>query len=227
MRVRKTSTQPSPDLQQVVSLRAVYQGTPGAFGEEAIRSAWHGRAHAIPARSFSEAFDEVLSGRVACAVIPVWNSTIGEIAPAQTALRARGSAVVVAREISIPVRHCLLGLAGTSLTNVRFVGSHSAALAQCAKLFVAHPEWVACNASDTAGAAYELSLLRDPARTPMSRSRSWYASLPVESPTQLAVLASVNAGKKYGLCVLRENVQDDPANVTRFVIVRAKESQHT
>ena len=223
MRVHRTSTQPTEhDPHRATPIRAVYKGAAGAFGEEAIRSAWHGRAHAVPACSFAEAFEELLSGRVSCAVIPVWNSAIGAISSGQAALHAHGAAIAVAREIEIPVRHSLLGLPGTSIEDVRFVGSHPAALAQCAKLFAAHPEWSACHALDTGGAARDLSLL-----WPTGRSRSWYASLPVESPAQLAALASASAGKKYGLCVLREDVQDDPANVTRFVIVRAKSSRHT
>jgi prephenate dehydratase len=202
-------------------LRAAYQGIAGAFGEEAVRRLWHGRAEAIPARTFAAALDELVGGRVQWAVIPIWNSTIGPVAPARAALRACGSTVTVARQLDIPVRHCLLALPGTSIADVRFVGSHPAALAQCAKLFTAHPELTPCDAFDTAGAARELSMLSDPASGRLHDN--WYSSVPVDAPSRLAVIASANAGRRYGLSILREGVQDDPENLTRFVVVRATE----
>jgi prephenate dehydratase len=198
----------------------VYQGIAGAYGEEAIRRLWRGRAQAVPARTFSEALDELVRGRVPWAVIPVWNSTIGPVAPSRAALRARGSSLTVVREIDIPVRHCLLGLPGTSMADVRFVGSHPVALAQCAKLFAARPELTQCAAFNTAGAARELSLLGDSHR-PVQQS--WCSSLGFDAPGQLAAIASAGAGRQYGLSILCKDVQDDASNVTRFVVVRAQE----
>lgn len=224
---QKTVHSSELESSHLAPLRAVYQGIAGAFGEEAIRRIWHGRAQPIPARTFVEALEALVSGRVPWAVIPTWNSTIGPVAPARAALRAHRAAITVVREIDLPVRHCLLGLPGTTIADVRFVGSHPAALAQCAKLFAARPELTACNAFDTAGAARELSMLLDAHGPSISRSQSWYASLPVDSPSRLAALASANAGRHYGLCLLREDVQDDPSNVTRFIVARAKHAHQS
>jgi prephenate dehydratase len=182
---------------------------------------WHGRAEAIPARTFAEAIDELVSGRVQWAVIPISNSTIGPVAPARAALRACSSAITIIRGVDVPVRHCLLALPGTSIADIRFVGSHPVALAQCTRLFADRPELMACAAFDTAGAAREVSMFHDRARRAMSEL--WYASLPVDGPSQLAAIASENAGRRYGLSILRDGVQDDPSNVTRFVVVRARE----
>jgi prephenate dehydratase len=203
--------------------RAAYQGIAGAFGEEAVRRLWHGRAQAIPARTFSDALDELVGGRVEWAVIPIWNSTIGPIATSRAALRVCGSALTIVREIDVPVRHCLLALPGTSIADVRFVGSHPAALAQCAKLFAANSAFTACDAFDTAGAARELAMLRDPSRP--AENTTWYSSLGVDAPSRLAAIAGAEAGRRYGLSMLRENVQDDPTNLTRFVVVRATEAR--
>jgi prephenate dehydratase len=219
MKVHETSVQLGNDHPEPAPIRAVYQGIAGAYGEEAIRRLWRGRAQAVPARTFSEALDELIRGRVPWAVIPVWNSTIGAIAQSWAALRVRGSSVTVVSEIDIPVRHCLLGLPGTSVADVRFVGSHPVALAQCAKLFATRPELTQCNAFNTAGAARELSLLGDPHR---AVKQSWCSSLRVDTPSQLAVIASADAGRRYGLSILCGDVQDDASNVTRFVVVRAK-----
>jgi prephenate dehydratase len=182
---------------------------------------WRGRAEAIPARTFAEALDELVSGRVDRAVIPISNSAIGPVAPARAALTARGSSITIVREVDVPVRHCLLALPGTSVGDVLFVGSHPAALAQCAKLFTVHPGVTACPAFDTAGAARELSLFHHAAQRAMREL--WYSSLPIDGPSRLAAIASANAGRQYGLSILRTSIQDDPSNVTRFVVVRAAE----
>jgi len=211
-------TQDQPDL---APLRAVYQGIAGAFGEEAVRRVWHGRAQAIPARTFADALAALVAGQVQWAVIPIWNSVIGPVIPARAALRTHGSATTIVREIEIPVEHCLLALPGTSVADVRHVGSHSAALAQCSRFFAAHPTLTACEAFDTAGAALELSLLRE--ETQAAAHGAWYSSLHVDAPSNLAVIASANAGRRYGLTFLRTGVQDDPSNLTRFAVLRAKE----
>lgn len=210
--------------------RAAYQGIAGAYGEEAVRRIWHGRARAIPTRTFADALAALVSGRVHWAVIPISNSSIGPVAPARAALRALGSAIVVTRQVDVPVRHCLLALPGTSIADIRYVGSHPAALAQCTRLFAANDALVACAAFDTAGAARELATLGKLGKlgelgdaTRPRTSDTWYSALAIDGPTRLAAIASADAGRQYGLSILREGVQDNPTNVTRFAVVRAKE----
>jgi prephenate dehydratase len=220
MNVHDKSVRTSHDQSKLAPLRAAYQGIAGAYGEEAVRRAWHGRARAVPADTFDEALDELVCGRVERAVIPIANSAIGPVAPALAALDARGSSVTIVREVGVRVRHCLLALPGTSVDDVRFVGSHPAALAQCTKLFADRPELTACAAFDTAGAAQELSIFGESAG---SSSELWYSLVRVHGPKRLAAIASAAAARRYGLSILRAGVQDDPSNVTRFVVVRATE----
>lgn len=221
MHVHGKSVRAPSDNTELTPIRAAYQGVAGAFGEEAVRLAWDGRAKAIPARSFVAALDQLLNEHVEWAVIPVWNSVIGPITAAREALRERGTSITITRELDVPVRHCLLALPGTSLADVRYVGSHPAALGQCARFFAEHPELAACEAFDTAGSARELSMLRE-SDGPRS-AESWYAALRVDAPSRLAAIASANAGRRYGLTILCESVQDDPTNLTSFVVVRAAE----
>lgn len=215
----QTLRQPS-NRSEHISVRVAYQGIAGAFGEDAIRRVWHDRAEPIPARTFAEALEQLVTGAVDWAVIPIWNSTIGPVAPACSALRLHGSAILRTRVIDVPVHHCLLALPGMSIADVRYVGSHAAALGQCARLFATHDEFTACEAFDTAGAARELSLVMDSTR-PVP-SDSWYSMLRAE-PRELAVIASADAGRRYGLSVMLDGVQDDRMNLTRFAVVRSKE----
>lgn len=207
-----------------------YQGIVGSYGEEAVRRLWRRGAHARPARSFGAALDALRRGDVEWAVIPVWNSTIGTIVPAREAMRAHERAVACVREIYLPVKHCLLARPGTSIDDIRFVGSHPAALAQCATLFFDSPHLTACDAIDTAGAARDLALYAPTLEHAVAAhadgdhaatDRPWYADLAIDSPAQLAVIASRRAAHRYGLSALAFDVQDDPANVTRFAALRA------
>src|SRR5690606_27742902 len=135
--------------------RIAFQGEAGAFGEDAVLRHWAGAALAIPARTFEDALAMVLSGRCDGAVLPVWNSTVGEVGPAREALREAGAALNVDTELMIPVRHCLAALPGAGLDQIRYVASHPVALSQCARFLRDHDHMIACDAYDTAGAARE------------------------------------------------------------------------
>ena len=202
--------------------RAAFQGIEGAFGEEAVLRAWQGMVRAHPVPTFEAALDALLSGEVEWAVLPIHNSTIGPIVPACQALAARETILLRAGEVTVPVRHCLLALPETSFATVRYVGSHPAALAQCTRLFQEDDRLTACEVFDTAGAAREL------AEFPRSSSRdfpAWYSALDVADHGELAVIASERAAERYGLTVLRSDVQNADDNATRFVVVRAREAQ--
>src|SRR4051812_45248563 len=173
-------------LTPTATMTASFQGVEGAFSEEAVRRLWSGSVRAQPAATFAAALEAVLNGDVEWAVIPIHNSTIGEITSACAALTERESRLVRAGEVSLPVRHCLAALPGTAFAGVRYVGSHPAALAQCIRLFREDVVLEACESFDTAGAARELAEFRHPS-TP--QRAAWYARLDVADPGQLAVIA--------------------------------------
>ena len=58
--------------------RVAYQGEPGAYSEMAIGREWRGAATAVSAPTFADTIGLLGRGRVDYAVIPVWNSTIGQ-----------------------------------------------------------------------------------------------------------------------------------------------------
>lgn len=198
--------------------RAAFQGIEGAFGDDAVQRLWQGRVQAHPAPTFGAALDAVLHGEVEWAVIPIHNSTIGHIESACCALAERESALMRVDEVTVPVRHCLLALPGTTKSHVRYVGSHPAALAQCGHLFRENPDLTACEAFDTAGSARELAEFD---RWSDERGATWYSALGVTDGRALAVLAGERAAARHGLLVLQRDVQDRSDNATRFVAVRA------
>lgn len=202
-----------------MSLRISFQGEAGAFGDIAIQDKWRGEAEAVAAPNFPATLQLVRDGACEMAVLPVWNTTIGDVPEALAAMRAVGDALEPCGEVTMPVRHALLGLPGATLDSVRWAGSHTAALGQCARYFAEHPAIKSVVAFDTAGGARELAAYPNADATP----RPWYADLDA-APTQLAAIAHAGAGRRYGLTVLQDAIQDDPQNATRFVILRRRNS---
>jgi prephenate dehydratase len=197
-----------------VTLRVAYQGESGAFGELTILRRWPGAAEPVPARSFEDTLRLVATRACDRAVLPIWNKTIGDIAEPRAALAAETDLESI-EEIDTPVRHALIARANTTMASVRYVGSHFAALGQCAGYLKARPQWAQVEAYDTAGAAHELAQFekRDP--------NAWFAKLNTH-PSQLAAIASAHAAAPLGLIVLQDGIQDDPENVTRFALIRRK-----
>ncbi|HVX41566.1 MAG TPA: prephenate dehydratase domain-containing protein [Gemmatimonadaceae bacterium] len=202
-------------------VRVAYQGVPGAFGEQAIRRYWRDDALARPMPTFAAALEALLIGAADWAVIPIWNSIIGRVNPGCEALEELPEAIVRTDLVEVPVRQCLVAIPGTALDDVRYVGSHPAALAQCTRFFAAHPAIAPVTAFDTAGAAMELAGYGEHTLNAADR---WYASLGVDGPSRLAAICSEYAAQRYRLAVLAHDVHDDVSNVTRFAVVRAHEA---
>lgn len=206
------------------SPRVAYQGEPGAYGEMAIAREWSGAATAIGAPTFRDALSLLGTNGADYAVIPVWNSTIGEIQDTTVLLRHHVTHVETVSEVTVPVVHCLLGLPGATLATLRYVGSHPTALAQCRHLFTHRRTLQPCVAHDTAGAARELAALGASAAEPVpGTAPRWFEPYRPVDPHALAVIAGAGVARLYGLRVVEEGVQDNASNATRFVVVRAQD----
>jgi prephenate dehydratase len=209
----------------VATPRVAYQGEPGAYGEMAIAREWGGDATPVGAGTFAETLSLLGRGAAEFAVIPVWNSTIGEIQDTTLLLAHHAARVETVSELTVPVVHCLLALPGTSLAGVRYVGSHPTALAQCRNLFATRRTLQPCVAHDTAGAARELAALGGRAALAPTRAGvpAWFEPYRPIHESALAVIAGASVARLYGLTVMVDGVQDNAANATRFVVVKAQD----
>lgn len=200
-----------------------YRGLPGANGEAAVVARWCGAALPVPVRTLGALAAAVADGGVDFGVVPVWNSTIGCVQEGVAALEAHGERLAPAGDVTVEVRHALLALPGTTLADVRVVGSHAAALAQCGRFLARRAGVRTVAAWSTAGAAAELAMLSRHA-APDDGDAPWYAALPAVAPDSLAVVASAALAERYGLQVLALDIQDEPGNATRFAVVRSREA---
>lgn len=188
------------DFAVVSGMRVSYQGLPGAFSHVAAQAVFD-PVEALAFPTFEAALRAVENGDADRAMIPVENSVAGRVADVHRLL-PRSKLFIVGEHFQ-PVAHNLLGVAGAGLDTLKTVESHSMALAQCRDLINAHG-LVAKEALDTAGAARDVAASGDVTR---------------------GALASSIAAKTYGLEIIQPNVQDDPHNVTRFVVMSALPSR--
>jgi prephenate dehydratase len=179
-------------------IRVAFQGELGAFSQLAITQCWGTDAEPVPCREFTDVVDAVMMGAVDAGVLPIENTIVGPITAARAALEHQ--AIVITGETTVAIRPLLLACPGTTVSDVRQVSSHPAALGQCAAFLARHPEWRIVAAYDTAGAARDLHRAPDPTH---------------------AVLASAAAAERYALCVVQTDVADRDDNTTRFVTIRA------
>lgn len=181
------------------SLSVAFQGEPGAFSEEAIRALLGDAVTPLPQLDFEDVGQALRRGEADRGMLPVENSIAGSV-NASYDLLASGDFRVLAQVVR-PIRLCLAARPGTGIADVRRILSHPVALGQCQRLLRELDRVEAIATRDTAGAAREVAELR---------------------VAGVAAVAPLAAAHRYGLDVLRPEVQDRPDNQTRFLLITTR-----
>src|SRR5438128_1535598 len=181
-------------------LRIAYLGPEATFTHLAARQQFGAAADYLSAASVADVFHEVESERADLGVVPVENSTEGMVAHTLDLLA--DSPLQICAEISLPVRHNLLARAGTGMSGIKRIVAHPQALAQCRRWLAEHLPAVATEAESSNARAAE-------------RARA-------EEGT--AAIAGEAAAETYGLAVLSPAINDEPGNLTRFVVLAARDT---
>lgn len=180
------------------SQTVAYMGVPGAFGESAVVGFFGEDCPRAHYKTFDEVFAAVASGAVKYGVLPVENSSSGSITTVYDLLGQYACHIV--GEQLVRVEHCLLGVPGASIEDVRTVFSHEQGFAQCPAFLAKHDSWVQTPYFNTAIAAQHVSEMGD---------------------QSCAAIASRLAAKHYGLAILAEDIHSFSGNHTRFIVVSA------
>ncbi len=171
-----------------------FQGERGAYSEAAA-FIFNPRLVTIPCPEFEDIFEAVTQGVFDYGVVPVENSTDGQVTAVSDLFITTELKIVA--EISLPIHHCLLALLDAKINQIKTVYSHPQALAQC-RQFLRQKGLEAKAFYDTAGAARMIS---------------------EKKIREAGVIASKRCAEIYGLKVLKENIEDYPLNQTRFLII--------
>lgn len=176
-------------------MKVGYQGVKGAFSEGAVKKFFKGEEYEdIGYSDFISIFEDLESGKLDYAMIPVENTTTGIIA--RTYDHFQNYNVSIVGELVLPIRECLIVNPGTGIEDIKEVYSHPEALNQCQGLFVKYPQMTSCAYEDTALSVGYIKETGDKSK---------------------AALASELAAEVYGMEVLIPNVQDSDVNMTRFL----------
>ena len=176
-----------------------FQGRPGAYSDLACHTALPGEP-TLPCDTFEATIEAVRSGAARLAMLPCENSLAGRVPDIHALLP--GSGLHIVGEHFQRVEHCLLGVPGAAVGDVRRVHSHAVALGQV-RLILRELGAEAVVQADTAGSAQMVA--------------AW-------GRREDAAIASALAAETYGLQVLRANVEDAAHNTTRFYIAAAEAS---
>jgi prephenate dehydratase len=177
-------------------MHVAYQGEPGAYSEAAALEYFGGEAQTLPQETFDDLFAAVESGACDAGLIPIENSLAGSIHHNYDLLQRHSLAIV--GEHYLRVHHCLIGLPGARLAGIRRVISHPQALAQSDRYLRDLPGVKIEPVYDTAGS---VKMVRD------------------AGDRTVAAIASARAAEVYGMSILAEGIEDDPANYTRFLAI--------
>ena len=179
--------------------RVVYQGEPGAYSEEAAVGFFGPEVESVGLPWFGDVFAALDRREADYAMLPIENSSTGSIRQVYDLLGQYQYYVV--GEWQVKVDHCLMALPGVGLDDIKTVYSHEQGLMQSEKFLDEHRDWRRIPTLDTAGSAKQVAETGD--RT-------------------AAAICSRRAAEIYGLHILKDGVNHNDWNYTRFVVVSPK-----
>jgi prephenate dehydratase len=180
-------------------MRVTYLGPPGTFSEDALRAAVGDQeVETIPSASVYDAIVAVGEGRADRALVPFENAIEGAVTATLDTLAFDADGLTLVGEFDLPISHCLITREEIPLEGIEVVLSHPQASAQCARFIRENLSQAEVRAAASTAEAV---------RTVVESDRPW------------AALGAESAARLYGAAVLRQGVEDETDNITRFVWV--------
>ena len=190
-------------------MKVAYLGIPGSYSYIAAQKYFGSSVSMVGLNNFKQIFDSVSSDKVNVGLVPVENSLTGSIYQTYDLLLERKLKIV--GETILKIKHCLLinqikiNNKTQMLKKIRVCFSHPEAIKQCQSFFEKHKNIKPVFVSDTASAAKQLK---------------------IKKSEKACVISNAETAKLYGLSILRDDVQDNPNNYTRFVVVSRDSEQN-
>jgi len=178
-------------------MRIAYLGPAGTFTEDALTEALGGEDfESLRTETVFDAISAVIEGSAERALAPYENSIEGSVRGTLDILAFEAPNVAIIGEHDYPVRQHLIVKEGAELGQIEAVLSHQQGLAQTARFLRENLPGVELRSVSSTAAAVRMV---------------------AESPRPWAAIGSRAAARLYGCEILREGIQDEANNVTRFV----------
>ena len=170
-----------------------FQGTFGAYSHIAALKV-DPKAEIIPCKTFDECFLKASKDENSKIVIPESNRITGNIGIEYLIFKYR---LNIYSEYFQKIEHNLLGIPGTKVSDIKEVYSHAQALSQCSK-FIKKNKFNENVRADTAGSAEMISKTKNKNK---------------------AAIASSLSAETYKLEIIKKNIENEPGNLTRFLVM--------
>ncbi len=174
--------------------KVAFQGELGAYSHIAINELFE-NPEIKTCSTFEETFKVAFDDEDYQIVIPLENSLAGRVADIHYLLPKYK--LQIHAEHFQKVEHNLLAKKNSKLDDIKYVRSHAQAIGQCQKIIMKN-KYKTIISADTAGSAKELADGKD---------------------NSIAAIASKLSAEIYKLKILKENIEDEKGNVTRFLIM--------
>ena len=179
--------------------RVAFYGEKGTYTEQAMLEYFQTKVTGIAMGTFKEVMQALKDGTVHYGVLPIENSTTGTLTDIFDLLAEYDNLII--GEHLVKIEHNLWGLPGAGLSNIKQVYSHRQGLMQCSEFLNNHPEFKQIDGGSTASCARFILEEKDVTN---------------------AAIASKRAGETFGLQLLRESINNEDHNSTRFIIITNK-----
>lgn len=178
-------------------MSVAYLGPNGTFSEEAALKRFGSAISEVACDSIDDVFRTVESEAAHYGVVPVENSSEGAVGRTMDLLLQ--TPLSICGEIQLPV-HQFLMAQQTDLARINKIYSHPQSLAQC-------HHWLKTNLPHLSHSA----LIHAASNADAARQAA--------ADHQAAAIASQRAAELFGLSICAENIEDDPKNTTRFLVI--------
>ncbi len=179
----------------VMPSKISFLGPEGTFAHQAALFEFGHSSMLLPAKNIQEIFNEVEYGNCDFGIVPVENSMEGTVS--QTVDRFIDTNLLIISEVFIPVSYVLAAKKKINLRNIDHIYSHQQSIAQCKRWIREKlPDAIAVDTDSTAQAA----------------------KIILHTDSSAAIISEL-AARIYKLKVLAERLEENPNNVTRFVVI--------
>lgn len=176
--------------------KVCYFGVPGTHTQQAMEDFFGEDITGISSPTFQSVMEAVEKGEADYGVLPIENSSTGGIT-ANYDLLLNYSNCIVGQYVN-RIEQCLLALPEAKIEDIQKIYSHPQGLLQCSEFLQKHPEMTQIEFSNTAAAAKKVA---------------------EDGDVSQAAIAAKRAAKEYGLQVLKESIQQEKNNSTRFIVI--------
>ncbi len=176
--------------------KVVFFGQEGTYTQQCMDDYFGTEVDSFNELTFRKVMEAVKEGKADYGVLPIENSSTGGISDIYDLLLEYDNYIV--GEHVVKIQNALLGLEGATIENLKTVYSHPQPLMQCAKFLEEHDYIEKKEYHSTAASAKKVV---------------------EDGDITQAAIGSTKAAQCYGLKILKESINFDDTNCTRFIVI--------